>query len=83
MGANRGRAGGPKVSRTGQVTIERWPRYLALEVEGEAGIYACPARGPGAWTAKQLWRWAESIGAELVLMESVPEVGKANLESYA
>lgn len=45
------------------------PRYHAVEIADEPGIFRCPARGPGQWTAEQLQGWAERVGAEVVLVE--------------
>jgi hypothetical protein len=43
------------------------PRYHAVEVLGESGVYQCPARGAGVWSEHQLTAWAVKIGAEVAL----------------
>src|ERR1700693_5121692 len=57
-----------------------WPRYVAVELVDEPGLFGCRVRGPGLWSASQLEVWAVAVGAEIELVEWVrPAVGQLPL----
>ncbi len=44
----------------------RKPRYYAVEVDGDPGVFQCPAKDNLFWSESQLREWATRINCELV-----------------
>lgn len=44
----------------------RKPRYYAVEVDGDPGVFQCPAKDNLLWSESQLRGWATAINCELV-----------------
>ena len=55
------------LARIGWARLPAGPVYHARPC-GE-GVWTCPARGPGQWTAGELAAWAVEVGAEVVLVD--------------
>jgi hypothetical protein len=53
--------------KSGELRLSQ-PRYYAVEISGEPGVFLCPAKGAETWPVDELKSWAQACGCELVLL---------------